>query len=242
MGAQKPLRRSGPPILCLPSFSATSLQSARAGAERLCQGAGETFAPPGTQLLPLKADHARLETPHLADASYLATGGRGVPRRARGRVSLFQTRLRVTAALEVFSGWRLGLGGRGLPHQNLQGLLQSQGRVAVLAVGAGRALLGRPGRGRGKPRWLLPQGQLGPGPGRADVRARRLLPPTAAGTPSRGRGRTAAVAAGADHDLPSPVVRGRRVPLLLPLQRRPPVPAALQPLDTCRGAHGTPGS
>lgn len=63
MGAQKPLRRSGPPILCLPSFSATSLQSARAGAERLCQGAGETFAPPGTQLLTLKADHARLETP-----------------------------------------------------------------------------------------------------------------------------------------------------------------------------------
>ena len=66
-------------------------------------------------------------------------------RRAQGVLSLFHTLLRVTVTFKVFSGWRLGLGGCRLSHQNLKGFLESQWWVAALACREGQVLLGVPG-------------------------------------------------------------------------------------------------
>lgn len=138
--------------------------------------------------------------------SYLATRGQGVPRRAQGVLPLFRTLLRVTVAFKIFSGRRLGFGGRGLSHQNLKGFLQSQRWVAVRHPREGWALLGRPRQSHGKGPWLLPQGQAGAVGG--DLWVRSQLFTAANGTPPGGPRHVAAITAGADHDLLSSAMWG----------------------------------
>lgn len=131
---------------------------------------------------------------------------------------------------KVFSGWGLGLGGCRLSHQNLN-FLSFSGQVAALACREGQALPGGA--------WMRPQ----EAPWFADRLGAVLLTsrseggcsPLLLGLPRKSLTYVTAVAAGTDHDLLRPSMRGcSSCPA--PFPRWAAHASCSQPFDTCIGS------
>jgi hypothetical protein len=104
--------------------------------------------------------------------------------------------------------------------------------LSFQALRKGWALLLRPGWDPWARLLLLPWGQAGTVCAAFPLRRLWLRTCTAGTSPWWPR-HVAAVTAGSDHDLLGPSMWGRWVLLTFFLQGRPPMPAALQPFDTC---------